>query len=157
MSEILIVPMTAEHVPSIARIEAECFSTPWSQQSLTDELNVSAAVFITALIDGDVAGYMGMHHLGDVGYVCNVAVAPGFRRRGVASALIRAQIKYARANALSEISLEVRSSNEPARALYEKFGFVRLGTRPNFYNNPKENAEIYSLFLSDRDKNSSKI
>lgn len=143
--------MTSEYIPSIARIEAECFSTPWSEQALWEELSVPAAVFITALIDGKVAGYMGMHHLGNIGYVCNIAVSSEFRGRGVASTLIGSQIDYARTHGLSEISLEVRSSNTPAQALYEKFGFVRLGTRPNFYNSPKEDAEIYSLFLDRQD------
>lgn len=147
MNEINIVPMSSEHIPAIARIEAECFSTPWSEQALADELNVPAAVFLTALIEDKVAGYMGLQMAGGVGYVCNVAVSPEFRRRGVASALIGAQIDSARSHALDEISLEVRSSNAAARALYESFGFVRLGTRPNFYRDPTENAEIYSLFF----------
>lgn len=147
MNDIIIVPMAAEHIHSIAEIEKQCFSTPWSEQALTEELDVSAAVFLTALTGGQVAGYMGLQMAGGVGYVCNVAVSPHFRRRGVASALIQAQIDLAKVNGLSEISLEVRSSNAAARALYEKFGFVRLGTRPNFYSNPQENAEIYSLFF----------
>lgn len=148
MSNITIVPMAAAHIHAIAEIEKECFSTPWSEQALAEELDVPAAVFLTSLTDNEVAGYMGMQIAGGVGYVCNVAVSPAFRRRGVASALIQAQINYAKENGLSEISLEVRSSNAAARALYEKFGFVRLGTRPHFYSNPKEDAEIYSIFFS---------
>lgn len=147
MSNIQIVRMAFEHIAAIAAIEAECFSAPWSEKALTEELNVPTAIFITALSDGIVAGYMGMHHLGDVGYICNIAVSSNYRRIGVASVLLNAQINYARKHALSEITLEVRTSNEAARRLYEKFGFEQLGTRPNFYNNPKENAEIYSKFF----------
>lgn len=143
---IRVVPMRPEHIPAIARIEESCFSTPWSEKALTEELDVPSAVFLTALAGDTVAGYMGMQVAGGVGYVCNVAVSPGFRRRGVASALIQAQTDYARGHSLSEITLEVRSSNAAARALYEKLGFTRLGTRPNFYSQPVENAEIYSFY-----------
>ena len=139
--------MTEEHIPTIAHIERACFSEPWSEQALSEELGVPSAVLLTALLDGRVAGYMGTHHLGDCAYVCNVAVSPEYRRRTVASALVGAQIAAARNAGMGEITLEVRSSNQPARALYEKFGFTRLGTRPGFYSNPKENAEIYSLFF----------
>lgn len=145
--EIRIVPMTAGHVAAIAAIERQCFSEPWSEKALAEELNVPSAVFLTALAGESVAGYMGVHHLGDCAYVCNVAVSPEYRRRSVASALIGAQIDSARRAGMSEISLEVRTSNAAARALYEKFGFTLIGTRPNFYSSPKENAEIYTLRL----------
>ncbi len=149
MDNIKIVPMTSEHISAIAAIERECFSTPWSEKALEEELNVPSAIFITALDNGSVAGYVGMHHLGDVGYICNVAVSSEYRHKGIAGALLEHLIDYALRNSLSEITLEVRTSNEAARKLYEKFGFKRLGTRPNFYTNPKENAEIYSRFFGD--------
>ena len=147
MEELQIIPMTEQHIPAIAGIERQCFSDPWSERALAEELNVPSAVFLTALADGEVAGYMGVHHLGDCAYVCNVAVAPEFRRRSVASSLMEAHILKAREAGMSEITLEVRSSNAAALALYEKFGFRCLGTRPNFYTNPKEHAEIYTLYL----------
>ena len=143
--EITILPMNESHIPAIAEIERSCFSTPWSEKALAEELGVASAVFLTAAVNGTVAGYMGAHHLGDCAYVCNVAVSPEFRRRYVASALIAAQTDAARAAGMREMTLEVRASNAPARALYEKFGFVHVGTRPNFYSGPKENAEIYTL------------
>lgn len=149
MNNIQIVPMAAEHISAIAKIERECFSAPWSEKALAEELDVPSAIFITALDNGNVAGYVGMHHLGDVGYICNVAVSSDYRRKGIAGALLEYLIDYANKNSLSEITLEVRTSNEAARSLYEKFGFERLGTRPNFYNNPKENAEIYSRFFGN--------
>lgn len=148
MSEIQIIPMNASHIPGIAQLEKQCFSEPWSEKSLAEELDVPSAVFLTAMIDGQVAGYMGVHHLGDCAYVCNVAVFPEFRRCSVASALIQAHMRSAKQAGMNEISLEVRSSNAAARALYEKFGFEHLGTRPKFYSSPVENAEIYTLTLT---------
>ncbi len=148
MNEIMIVPMTEEHIPAIAELENQCFSEPWSEKALAEELNVPSALFLTAMIGGAVAGYMGVHHLGDCAYVCNVAVFPEFRRRSVASALLEAHMQRAKEAGMSEISLEVRTSNAAARTLYEKFGFEHLGTRPKFYRSPEENAEIYSLYLN---------
>ena len=147
---VTVVPMEPAHIPAIAQIERECFSTPWSEAALTEELTLPAAHFVTALADGTVTGYMGMQVAGDVGYVCNVAVSPDFRRRGVASALIQAQINYAAEHGIQELSLEVRSSNTPARTLYEKMGFVHLGTRPHFYRDPEEDAEIYSFYHTQK-------
>ena len=148
MNEIEILPMAATHLPAIAELEKICFSEPWSEKALAEELDVPSAVFLTALIGGQVAGYMGAHHLGDCAYVCNVAVFPSFRRCSVASALIQAHIRKAKEAGMSGISLEVRTSNAAARALYEKFGFRHLGTRPKFYSSPVENAEIYTLSLT---------
>ncbi|MGN0473612.1 MAG: ribosomal protein S18-alanine N-acetyltransferase [Acutalibacteraceae bacterium] len=149
MNNIQIVPMAAEHISAIASIERECFSAPWSEKALAEELDVPSAVFVTALADGEVAGYVGMHHLDDVGYICNVAVSSDYRGMGIGGQLLEYLIDYARKNSLSEITLEVRTSNQAARKLYEKSGFERLGTRPNFYSNPKENAEIYSRFFGN--------
>ena len=148
MNDIRIIPMNESHISAIAELEKQCFSEPWSEKALAEELEVPSAVFLTALIKGQPAGYMGVHHLGDCAYVCNVAVFPEFRRCSVASALIEAHIQRAKESGMSEISLEVRSSNAPARALYEKFGFAHLGTRPKFYSSPVENAEIYTLTLT---------
>lgn len=149
MNNIQIVPMAAEHISAIAAIERECFSAPWSEKALAEELSVPSAIFVTAITEGDVAGYVGMHHLGDVGYICNVAVSSDYRGMGIGGQLLEYLIDYAHKNSLSEITLEVRTSNQAARKLYEKSGFERLGTRPNFYSNPKENAEIYSRFFGN--------
>ncbi len=147
LDHIKIVPMSEEHIAALAAIEQQCFSTPWSAQSLREELEIPSAVFRVALVDGTVAGYMGMQDAGDVAYVCNIAVSPDYRRQGVATALIEAQCENARLMMIRELSLEVRTSNREARALYEKIGFQYIGTRPHFYSHPSENAEIYTLYL----------
>lgn len=148
---IKIIPMSEQHIPQIAEIEAQCFSAPWSEYALSEELRIDVAKFFAAVIEDKVVGYVGMHQLGDVGYFCNIAVSPDFRRMGVASALIQFLCDYAEDELLSELTLEVRSSNTAARALYEKFGFKRLGTRPKFYSNPTEDAEIYSKYFFEEE------
>lgn len=143
-----ILRMTAAHVPSIAALEAQCFSTPWSEAALAEELDNPRAVFYTAVDDdGQVLGYAGMHHVGDEGYIDNVAVAPAARRRGVARALMAALDAYGREHALYRLTLEVRASNAAALALYSGIGFVRDGVRPSFYRKPTEDAVICSLYF----------
>lgn len=143
-----VVPMAAAHIAAIAVLEEQCFSTPWSAAALTEELDNPRAVFRTAVdADGRVLGYAGMHHVGDEGYIDNVAVDPAARRRGVARALMRELETYGREKALVRLTLEVRASNAAAIALYEGAGYVCDGVRPNFYRKPTEDAAIYSLVL----------
>ena len=145
MNEVEIVPMAAGHIAELAALESACFSEPWTQRAFAEELGRDYSRFLVALVGGTVAGYAGAQLLGDCAYICNVAVLPEFRRQGIAVRLMRAQIDLARRAGMSEITLEVRSSNSPARALYERLGFVRVGSRRGFYRNPPENAEIYTL------------
>ena len=137
---IQVVTMAEEHISALAQLERECFSDPWSEKALTEELSNPNAVFRVALIDGEVAGYVGMLHVLDEGDICNVAVFDRFRRKGVASALIQNLVDYGVENQLSFITLEVRESNIGAQKFYETMGFETIGVRKNFYDNPKEHA-----------------
>ena len=139
---IQVVTMAEEHISALAQLEKECFADPWSEKALADELNNPNAVFRVALIDEEVAGYVGMLHVLDEGDICNVAVFDKFRRRGVATALIQHLVDYAVENQLSFITLEVRESNIGAQKFYETMGFETIGIRKNFYDNPKEHATL---------------
>lgn len=139
---IVVSEMEPKHIEDLERLEKECFSTPWSFDSLVSELSNPLAVFRVAEIGGRVAGYVGMHHIVDEGYICNIAVFPQFRRHGVATMLMEELVSYAKENDMATISLEVRESNLTAREFYEKFQFEVVGERKNFYANPTENALI---------------
>ncbi len=140
-----VVPMTADHIPALAAIEAACFAAPWSAAALAEELDNPHAVFLVAVEDSRVLGYVGMHHLVDEGFIANVAVAPEARRQGVARCLLEALVAYGREHGLYRLTLEVRASNEAAIALYEGAGYTADGVRPRFYSHPTEDAVIYSL------------
>ena len=143
-----IVPMTRAHIDALAELERVCFSTPWSADSLAEELDNAHAVFRVAVDDaGNLLGYVGMHHLLDEGFITNVAVFPTARRQGVARALLADLTAYGTAHSLYRITLEVRVSNVPAITLYESLGYVRDGVRPGFYRDPTEDAAIYSLYF----------
>ena len=80
--------------------------------------------------------------------ICNVAVKADFRDRGVGKALVNDIIDFAKETKKSVVMLEVRRSNAPAVALYEKLGFVKVGERKNFYDFPREDALLYNLYIT---------
>ena len=140
-----LTPMTAEHIPQIAALERACFSHPWSEDMLREELWNDAAVIVAAEgEDGTVLGYAGLQTVLDEGYINTVAVDPRFRRQGVADELIAAFVRFGRAK-LAFLTLEVRASNAPAIALYEKHGFQEVGRRKDYYDDPKEDAILMTL------------
>ena len=137
-----IVPMDRSHIPQIAALERECFSTPWTENMLEDALFDSQASFIVAEAeDGSILGYAGLHVIVDEGYIDNIAVEEAARRHGVASSLLDVYCRFGAVN-LAFLTLEVRKSNAPAIALYEKFGFQQAGLRPGYYQHPREDAVI---------------
>jgi ribosomal-protein-alanine N-acetyltransferase len=147
MMDVAIVKMSEEHIASLAHIERECFSTPWSDKALADELKNSHGRFFVALCNGKVAGYIGAHNVVGEVYITNVAVSGAFRRQGVATALIKELVKISKDENADFITLEVRESNTSARALYKKQGFEEVGTRKAFYESPRENAVLMTVNL----------
>ncbi len=135
--------MREEHIKAVAQLERECFSEPWSEKSLLEEIDNPDAYFIVETENGEVVGYAGMHTpCGDC-YVDNIAVFEKFRGKGFGERLTLSLIEKARE--LGDfISLEVRVSNAPAIGLYEKLGFSAVGKRKNFYTSPREDAVIYT-------------
>ena len=142
-----IEKMTSGHLDDVYIIETECFSHPWSKQSLEEELNNETSLFLVAKEENEVIGYIGMSIVIDEGYIFNVAVREKYRNKGVATALINELVTYGKKNNFSFITLEVRESNLPAISLYSKFGFIKAGERKDYYSNPKENAILLTKYL----------
>lgn len=137
-----IVSMDQSHIEQIANLEQRCFSDPWSARSIESELSNRLSLWLVAL-DGDtVAGYIGSQTVLGEADMMNIAVSPEYRRQGVARSLVEALEQRLRAKDTYQLTLEVRVSNAPAIALYEKLGFRQIGKRPNYYSHPKEDAYI---------------
>lgn len=137
-----IVKMERCHVAQIAQLEKQCFSEPWSESSIASELENPLSLWLVA-VDGDViAGYVGSQSVMGESDMMNIAVHPGHRRKGVAAALVDALVAQLKENGNYCLTLEVRISNAPAIALYQKLGFQQVGRRPNYYRSPKEDALI---------------
>ena len=152
--KVRIVPMTADHLDDVARLEQICFSRPWSRRMLAEELENQCAAFLVALEPGTdkVIGYAGLLVMADEGYITNVAVFPEYRRRGVAEQIIQVFCDFAQGNHLAFLTLEVRPGNAPAISLYNSFGFEEVGRRKNYYDLPREDALILTrYFLYEED------
>jgi len=130
------------HIAQVAELERICFTDPWSEKSIASELENPLSYWLVALEGDTVAGYVGSQTVLGETDMMNVAVRPEFRRQGVAEALIEALIEGLKARQSHCLTLEVRDSNAPARALYEKLGFLEVGRRKNYYRNPREDALI---------------
>ena len=126
----------------IAALEKLCFSDPWSENSIAYELTSRLSYWLVAVENGEVVGYIGSQSVLGESDMMNVAVHPDHRRKGVAEALVLALAKDLKERDNVCLTLEVRVSNEPAIALYEKLGFTQVGRRPNYYRNPREDALI---------------
>ena len=133
-------------LPQIERIEQACFSMPWTREQLSSQLDHERHVFLAAVSDGHVLGYVGMMYVLDEGYIANVAVAPEARRQGVGRALIAELLRRADEMSLAFVTLEVRPSNSAAIALYAGFGFEPVGRRKNYYDKPSEDALLMTKF-----------
>jgi ribosomal-protein-alanine N-acetyltransferase len=134
--------MTADHVSQVAELEKICFSDPWSEKSIASELTNPLSLWLVAVEDDRVAGYVGSQSVMGESDMMNVAVQPDFRRQGVAEKLVLELVAALAKKDNHCLTLEVRASNAPAISLYEKLGFAQIGLRKNYYRNPKEDALI---------------
>ena len=137
-----ILEMNETHIPGVASLEKICFSDPWSERSIGSELENPLAYWLVTEIDGNVAGYVGSQTVLGETDMMNIAVHPDYRRRGIAEKLVLALVEGLKEQGSHYLTLEVRASNLPAIALYEKLGFSEIGRRKNYYRNPKEDALI---------------
>ena len=146
-----IVPMNADHLDELERLERICFSRPWSKRMLAEELDNACAAFLVAedADSGKVLGYAGVLVMADEGDITNVAVFPEYRRHGIGAAIIEVFMNFARGNDLAFLTLEVRPSNTAAIALYEGFGFEEVGRRKNYYDLPKEDALLLTRYFKE--------
>lgn len=138
----IIKRMTSEHVPQIAFLEKLCFHDPWSESSIASELNNSLSLWLVAMEDDTVVGYVGSQTVLGWTDMMNIAVHPDHRRKKIGEQLVLSLEEELRKQESTCLTLEVRASNEPAKSLYYKLGFLEVGRRKNYYRNPKEDALI---------------
>ncbi len=146
-TDITIRPLGYSDLPQVMAIERRSFPTAWSLAMFVLELSKPSGVCLAAVDrsvghrrDGAITGYLICSRYDRVWHLMNIAVQPGARRRGIATSLLEQMLE--RAGADAPYTLEVRTSNAPAIALYERFGFRPAGTRPRYYADTGEDALI---------------
>lgn len=146
-------PMTASWFDAVLRVEQSAYDHPWSRGNFNDSLNAGyQAQVLAAGPDGssELLGYFVAMKGVDEVHLLNITVAPGHQRQGWARVMLDALVLWSRGQGALWLWLEVRVSNERARAVYEHVGFRHVGTRRAYYpaaGGQREDAVVMSLGL----------
>ena len=133
--------LTYADLPQVIAIERRAFTTPWSLAMFVLELSKPSGICLAAVRDERIVGYLVCSRYDTIWHLMNVAVDDRLRRQGIAIALI--EQLFALADQPGEqYTLEVRTSNESAIRLYERFGFHAAGRRRGYYHDNREDAVI---------------
>ncbi|SDB46459.1 tRNA (adenosine(37)-N6)-threonylcarbamoyltransferase complex dimerization subunit type 1 TsaB [Butyrivibrio sp. INlla16] len=143
-SPIYIRDLKAEDITAAAEIEKACLGAEaWTEKQLLEAATRDDTVYLVAEVSGEVAGLCGVRNISGEGEVTNVSVSESSRGKGIAFEMLSKLLLRGKAIGCESFTLEVRGENKAARGLYEKLGFVNEGTRPGFYESPKDDAIIY--------------
>jgi ribosomal-protein-alanine N-acetyltransferase len=126
----------------VIAIETQCFPTPWSKKLFEKELELENTIYLVVREEGKVVGYVGLQKVLNEGHITNLAVHPKYRRRKIGITLAKKVMQKAKEAGVNHFILEVRASNKEAQNLYEKLGFVIIGWRKGYYQNPVEDAML---------------
>ena len=133
-----------EGLDAVLEIDAESFISPWTRDMYRRELERGATchLYVLRTADGPVAAYCAFWMVTDDVHINNVATRQRYRRRGFGAALVRHALAVGRSQGARRATLEVRTSNAPARALYERLGFRTTSVRRGYYTRPVEDALV---------------
>ena len=132
-----VLPLAAENWPAAAQLEGDCFGEEITAQAFGRFADAPANRYFCVLNEaGDMMGYGGISLVADEAEIITVAVAPRYRRQGIARCLMEHMLSLAE-KARASVYLEVRESNIPARKLYAALGFTETGVRKNYYTSPR--------------------
>jgi len=137
--------LTYADLPAVLSIERRSFPAPWSLAMFVLEVSKPSGVCLAGIAGDEIAGYLVCSRYADVFHLMNVAVDPDLRRRGVAARMIERMLEEGGRD--ERYTLEVRVSNHPAIAMYERLGFRRAGRRRRYYGDNGEDAMI--MWLGD--------
>jgi ribosomal-protein-alanine N-acetyltransferase len=136
-------------LPHVIAIERRAFPTPWSLAMFVLELSKASGICLAAIDQGVMVGYLVCSRYDTVWHVMNVAVDPHRQRQGIASALLERLFEQAD-KPREQYTLEVRTSNDAAIRLYERFGFRAAGRRRAYYHDNREDALIMWRKVEER-------
>lgn len=134
LEKVLYTDMLAEHIEAVRHMEALTFGEVWSVEQYKRELTCGYGRYFVALYDGVPIASAGGWLLYDEFEVTNVIVAPWLRHRGVGKRLFAHMINVVVDEGCDMANLEVRYDNEPAKTIYKKFGFKKIGIRRKYYD-----------------------
>ena len=132
LKTMVIRPLTIDDLGALVALEAANAPAPWSEGVFRNELAAENRIYLAADEEG-VVGFVGAMLVADEAHVTNLLVDPAWRRRGIGFELVRSLIEAAVEAGARHLTLEVRSRNEAARALYARVGLAPVGVRQGYY------------------------
>ena len=139
---VVVAPMRRRHLRGVLNIEEATSSTPWSLGLFLAEAKRQERVYLVARSGHRVVGFAGLLFVLTDGHVTTVAVDPEAQGAGVGTRLMLVLMRRAIERGAEGVTLEVRPTNEPALALYRRFGFAPAGVRKGYYRDPVEDALV---------------
>ena len=127
---------------AISELEEKIFADPFSKKDIFSYICSDTGMCFVALDESGVIGYITGRKIPPEGEIYRIAVREDKRQRGIGYRLLSYAIKTERGSGVETVFLEVRSQNQPARALYKAYGFTEIGIRKNYYQNPSDDAII---------------
>jgi ribosomal-protein-alanine N-acetyltransferase len=142
LTQIRFDHLEESHLDGILEIEAEAYPEPWTRGMFRDEIHNHRSMFLVATFGDEMVGYAGYWLVLDEAHITTVVVRDSYRGRGVGRQLFKHLIEVARMAGANMATLEVRTSNKPARELYSSFNFRPVGIRKGYYPKTKEDAIV---------------
>jgi len=144
--KIFITQMRFEDIPTVMKVERECFPTPWSENAYRTELTNQCAEYFVAWLSGALVGYVGMWLIMDEVHITTIGVAAENRGHKIGERLLVRLLDSSREKGAQRVTLEVRKTNDVARQLYTKYGFTEVAIRKGYYSDNNEDAIIMWLY-----------
>ena len=135
-------PASLADLLELAELERAAFSDPWTEAQLRDALGWPGTIAIVAENTSGLTGYVLGRVVVDQAEILSLATTAAQRRRGIGRALLTALLAAMVERGARSVWLEVRISNQAARAMYQSVGFVAAGRRRDYYRQPLEDALI---------------
>ena len=145
--QVSVREMTEDDLDPVRAIEEAAYGTDaWTRRALEDELiNGFSSYIVAEDAGGQVRGYAGVWFMRDQLHLVTIAVDPAVQRQGIAARLLLDCLRQAREAEMPSVVLEVRESNTSAQALYERFGFRKLGRLRKYYKDDGEDALVMEI------------
>lgn len=143
MDNVVIRKMELPDCEQVYALECACFGAGgWQLTDYQETVNMDNHICYVAEQAGSIVGFALVIVMVDTADLINIAVAKDYRGQGISKLLMKQLDVEAKRLSLVNVTLEVRASNQVAISLYEKFGFVKISVRKQYYSNPTEDADI---------------
>jgi ribosomal-protein-alanine N-acetyltransferase len=148
--EVIVAPMRVKDLRGVLEIEEAAFPQPWSHRLFVEELKQrKSRAYRAAWVERSIVGFAGQMFIDDESHVNNIAVSPQWQGKQFGHVLMLDLIATALDRGMRHLTLEVRVGNEPALALYRRFGMAPVGVRPNYY--PVTGDDALIMWVRDID------